>query len=314
MTNICQLLDKVKSIPQDDTLYLLDKMPCGTGLFACNGNILYIVPNKEQCDSFGIKTDCLHLETNVYVSAFDTSVSSFENGYYNYVELLLSKMQESEEDLSAFINLCLAHASYMEGREFVPFFDSLVSLFQLPKEQNYKNLIGLVGELLLIEYMYIEYGVDISTFWHSEGSASKLDFVCSKVNFEVKTTTNDSLSFTIKHNQLFDNSGETYLIAVSINEDNSGRTLDNIISDLLEDPDYCNSLQFSENIEKEKRRISPAEMKTKRFSLKRINAYHAKEINPFISIPDCVEDLSYKLNLLPFSCTKISSMVKKDNK
>lgn len=308
MTDIHQLLRKIELIPQDDTLYLMEKLPCGTGIFACNKNILYLVPNKEKCDSLGIRTDFLHLETNVYVSAFNTSVSSFENGYYNYVELFLSKMQEPEEDLSAFTNLCLAHASYMEGKEFIPFFDSLVSLFQLPKEQNYMNLIGITGELLFVEFMYKEYGIDISPFWHSEGPASKLDFACPYANFEVKTTINDSLSFTIKHNQLFDNSGNTYLVAVSIYEDNTGRTLDNIISSLQGNTNICNSMQFYENIEKEKRRISSTEMKTKRFSLKRISAYNIKDINPFVVIPDCVEDLSYKLNLLPFLCTDISNV------
>ena len=217
-------------------------------------------------------------------------------------------MHEPEADLSAFTNLCMAHASYMAGREFIPFFDSLVSLFQLPKEQSYKNLIGLMGELLFIEFMYNEHGIDLSPFWHSEGSASKLDFVCPRVSFEVKTTANDSMCFTIKHNQLFDTSGEVYLVAASINEDNAGRTLDSVISSLLENTEYCNSLQFAGNIEKEKRRISPVEMKTKRFSLKRINAYNAKETNPFVAIPDCVEDLSYKLNLLPFLCTDISNI------
>lgn len=308
MIDTRQLLDKIELIPQDDTLYLVDKLPCGTGMFVCNGNILYLVPNTENCDSLGIRTDFLHLETNVYVSAFNTTVSSFENGYYNYVELLLAKMHEPEADLSAFINLCMAHASYMAGREFIPFFDSLVSLFQLPKEQNYKNLIGLMGELLFIEFMYNEHGVDLSPFWHSEGSASKLDFVCPRVSFEVKTTANDSMCFTIKHNQLFDTSGEVYLVAASINEDNAGRTLDSVISSLLENTEYCNSLQFAENIEKEKRRISPVEMKTKRFSLKRINAYNTKDTNPFVVIPDCVEDLSYRLNLLPFLCTDISNI------
>lgn len=311
MIDIRQLLDKIELIPQDDTLYLVNKLPCGTGMFVCNSNILYLVPNKENCDTLGIRTDFLHLETNVYVSAFNTSVSSFENGHYNYVELLLSKTNDSTDDLSAFINLCIAHASYMEGRQFMQFFDSLVSLFQLPKEQSYKNLIGLMGELLFIEYMHNEHGKDISSFWHPEGSASKLDFVCPYANFEVKTTVNDSLSFSIKHNQLFYSSGETYLIAISLNEDNTGRTLDNIISSLIENTDFCNSLQFSENLEKEKRRISSTEMKTKRFSLKRINAYKAKDINPFDSTPDCIEDLSYKLNLTSFPRTNIGDIILK---
>lgn len=62
MIDIHQLLEKIELIPQDDTLYLVDKLPCGTGMFVCNGNILYLVPNKENCDSFGIRTDFLHLD------------------------------------------------------------------------------------------------------------------------------------------------------------------------------------------------------------------------------------------------------------
>ena len=121
MINISQTLNTINTLPQDNTLYLLEKLPCGTGIFASNGNILYIVPNNEQCDSLGIRTDFLHLETNVFVTAFNTSVSSFENGYYNYVELQLSNIPNIEENINAFVNLCLAHASYMNGQEFVAF-------------------------------------------------------------------------------------------------------------------------------------------------------------------------------------------------
>ena len=308
MINISQTLNTINSLPQDNTLYLLEKLPCGTGIFASNGNILYIVPNNEHCDSLGIRTDFLHLETNVLVTAFNTSVSSFENGYYNYVELQLSNIQNIEENVNAFVNLCLAHASYMNGQEFVAFFDSLVSLFQLPREQHYKNLIGLMGELLFIEYIFNEYGLDISSYWHTEGSSSQLDFVSPTVNFEVKTTSSGSLRFTIKHNQLFGNPEQTYLIAVSLEESNAGRSLENVISSLQKNPHYCNSMQFSVNIEKEKRRISPNELQSKRFLLKRISAYHAKTINPFGILPECVEDLSYKLDLLPFSNIELSNI------
>ena len=309
MIDIYQLQKMIEVTPQDDTLYLLEKLPCETGLFASNGNILYIVPNNEHCDTLGIKTDFLHLETNVFVTAFNTSVSSFENGYYNYVELQLSNIPNIEENFNAFVNLCLAHASYMNGQEFVAFFDSLVSLFQLPREQHYKNLIGLMGELLFIEYIFNEYELDISSYWHTEGSSSQLDFVSPTVNFEVKTTSSDSLRFTIKHNQLFGNTGQTYLVAVSLEESNAGRSLENVISSLQENPNCCNGMKFSVNIEREKRRISPHELRSKKFILKRICAYNAVSINPFSSIPDCVEEMSYKLDLLPFQDVAFSDLV-----
>ena len=41
--DIEQLLNKIRSVPKDNTLYLLEKFPCETGLFVSNGNVLYIV-------------------------------------------------------------------------------------------------------------------------------------------------------------------------------------------------------------------------------------------------------------------------------
>lgn len=308
---IKQLLSKIHSVPKDNTLYLLEKFPCETGLFATNGNVLYLVRNDEHCSSMNVKTDFLNLYTNIFVSAFNQSVSSFENGYYNSVEFELSESSDIEANLSAFVNLCLAHSAYMRGKEFMSFFDSLVSLFQLPREQQYKNLVGLMGELLLIEYVFQNYKEDLSLYWHNEGLSSRLDFTCPYANFEVKTTVADSLSFTIKHNQLFVNSNDNYLVAVSIEENNSGRTLEELITRLLQDPDICNSMNFSINIEKEKRRISPSEVNSRRFVLKKINAYHATDINPFVNVPNCIEDLSYKLNLLPFSTTSFLEILPK---
>ena len=309
--DIEQLLSKIHSVPKDNTLYLLEKFPCETGLFASNGNVLYMVRNDEHCASMNVKTDFLSLDTNIFVSAFNQSVSSFENGYYNSVELELSESSDIEANLSAFVNLCLAHSTYMRGKEFISFFDSLVSLFQLPREQQYKNLVGLMGELLLIEYVFQNFKEDLSLYWHNEGSTSRLDFTCPYANFEVKTTAADSLSFTIKHNQLFVNSDDNYLVAVSIEENNSGCTLEELITKLLQDPEICNSMNFSINIEKEKRRISPSEINSRRFVLKKINVFRAANINPIVNVPDCIEDLSYKLNLLPFSTTPFLEILPK---
>ena len=118
MTDISQLLNKILSVPKDNTLYLIEKFPCNTGLFASNGNVLYMVLNEEHCPYMNVKTDFLNLHTNISVSAFNASVPSFESGYYNSVELLLAEPNDRESNLSAFVNLCLAHATYMSGHIF----------------------------------------------------------------------------------------------------------------------------------------------------------------------------------------------------
>ena len=263
MIDTNHLLEKIRIIPHDNTLYLLEKLPCETGLFVSNGNVLYLVPNKEKCATLSIKTEFLTVETNIFVSAFNPSVSSFKSGYYNYVELQLCALNDVEANLSAFLNLCLAHATYTRGEEFMSFFDSLVSLFQLPREQQYKNLVGLMGELLLIEYVYQNYKEDLSQYWHTDGVFSRLDFTCPYANIEIKTTPTDSLSFTIKHDQLFVNSEKNYLVAMVVEENSSGRTLEEMITSLLNNPDICNNLRFNVNIEKEKRRVSPSEINSR---------------------------------------------------
>ena len=199
----------------------------------------------------------------------------------------------------------------MQGQDFMAFFDSLVSLFQLPKEQQYKNLIGFMGELLLIECVHNDYGIDLSQYWHTEGTTSHLDFVCNFANIEVKTTVGDSLAFFIKHDQLFANAEKNYLAAVVIEESNAGRTLEELISSMQNAPDYCNSMLFSFNIEKERRRISPTDLHNKRFALKKMNVYCANEINQFKNIPDYINDLSYKMDLCSFSSVPFSTIISK---
>ncbi|MBR6286829.1 MAG: PD-(D/E)XK motif protein [Bacteroidaceae bacterium] len=311
MIDISNILSRIHAIPQDSTLYLIEKLPSGTGLFVSNGNVLYLVPNQEGCASLSIKTDFLHLETNVFVSAFNASISSFENGCYNIVELQMSDSKETEVNLSAFVNLCFSHASYMHGQEFMQFFDSLVTLFQLPREQSYKNLIGLVGELMLIEYIFANNSFDLSPYWHVAGSTSRLDFECPFANFEVKTTAGNSSLFTIKHDQLFSATEKNYLIAIVLEVSNTGRTLEEIISGLFNSPDYCNGIQFSINLEKEKRRISWIDSKQKRFVLRKIFIYAASDINPFKEIPDNIEQLSYKINIQSLKPVTFMDVLKK---
>ena len=312
MIDAANLLYRIKECPHDDTLYLLEKVSNGGGFFALNGNFLYMVPNTEACTSQNIKTEYLRLQTSTHISAFSVSTPSFGNGYYNFIELFIAEKDDCVENLSAFVNLCVSYAVNSEEIDFISFFDSLVKLFQLPREQSHKNLIGLLGELLVIQYVFQEMALDISKYWHSSGSTSKLDFVCPKCNLEVKTTASNSFSFMIKHEQLFTAPKNNYLLAVSVEENNTGYTLNEIIASMMESPDYCNSLSFATNIEKEKRRVQASDMASKRFLFKSIKAYHAPEINPFGAIPECVDSLSYKLDLVAFTPIAIEDVFKID--
>ena len=308
MNNSLQILKAIQETPKDGTLYLVETFTSEAGLFIMNGNLLYVVLNTEKCEPLNISTEYLSLNTNVHISAFDPSVASLASGKYNSLELIMKEDQINQNNLDAFVNLCSAHATHMHGQDFVHFFDSLVELFQLPQEQNYKNLVGLYGELAFLSYTYKMYNLDISPYWHTTGITSKYDYVLPKANLEIKTSSNCNLMFDIKHEQLFSHADKNFLVAVSIEEDNSGSTLNELINHLLSSGDYCNGIQFALNIEKEKRRISPIDSQSKRFLLKKVRLYAAQTINPFVNLPDYINNLTYQINLLPFEETSLATL------
>lgn len=215
----------------------------------------------------------------------------------NYIELFVSDVENESENIKAFVNICSSFASQTEIIDFTSFFDSLVKLFQLPPEQHYKNLVGLFGELSVVKYFFSKFKEDLSMYWHTDGGNSRIDIVTPNVNIEIKTTTTDQLVFTIKHTQLFENPEETYLAAVSISENNSGKTINELMNELLTNPDCCNSLSFAINIEEERRKISPKDAESRRFVLRKIRFYNSKRICPFPVVPNVVSDLSYKIDL-----------------
>lgn len=292
--------------PDDGLIYLAKKLSDTTGFFVSNKHILYIVKNNdgeaEQC----ICTEYLNLTTNIEIMAFAPD-QQFESGKYNILDFIPSENGYDNNDLESFINLCTAHALYMKSAEFVKFFYSLINIFQYPAEQEYKNLIGLFGELSVIKYVFEKTGIDISSKWHKTGSGGKYDFVLDAFNLEIKSTTSFDKEVEIKHTQLF-NTSNNYLAVVLLEKDNSGISTNQLIRDLLSSKDYCNNYDFSVNVEKERKRISPTDSENILFSVKEILFYFAKDINPFSVLPNNINSLSYKLDLSDSSEIVIDSI------
>lgn len=71
-----------------------------------------------------------------------------------------------------------------------------------------------------------------------------------------------------------------------------------MISSMLKNPAHYNNYNFVLNIEREKKRVSPVDAESKKFSVKSIEIYDAREINPFSEIPESVTNLTYKLDLI----------------
>lgn len=287
--------EAVASLPEDGLLYLTKKLTDKAGFFVANKHLLYVVSNCDHEASQSISTEYLHLNTNVEIHAFAED-QQFKSGKYNVLDLIPTDGKYNDADLQSFVNLCSAHALYMDSGDFIKFFFSLINIFQIPAEQAYKNLVGLFGELSVIKYIYEQSRIDISGEWHKAGSNGKYDFVLKGFNLEVKSTASEDGLIELKHLQLF-NSDKNYLAVVLLEKNNAGISTNQLIQSLLTAPDYCNNYNFAINIEKEMKRISPNDSENILFSVRAINFYDSSTINPLPLIPDEITALSYKLDL-----------------
>lgn len=301
----------VASSPEDGLLYLAKKLTDKAGFFVSNKHLLYVVSNSDQEVSQSISTEYLHLNTNVEIHAFAED-HQFKSGKYNILDFIPTEGKYNDAELQSFVNLCSAHALYMNSGEFIKFFFSLINIFQIPVEQAYKNLIGLFGELSVIKYLYERSGIDISGDWHKTGSNGKYDFVFKGYNLEVKSTTSEEGIIEIKHLQLF-NSDKNYLAVVLLEKNNAGISTNQLIQRLLSAQGYCNNYNFAINIEKEKKRISPSDAENMLFSVRTINFYDSATINPIPLIPDEISSLSYKLDLSEKDTTDFESIMEGTN-
>ena len=296
----------IEKSPVDGLIYLAKKLSDTSGFFVSDKHLLYIVKNFDHESSQSISTEYIKLNTNVEIQAFADG-QQFESGKYNVLDFIPTEDGYNRADLESFVNLCSAHALYMNSAEFVKFFYSLINIFQYPAEQEYKNLIGLFGELSVIKYVFEKTGKDISSQWHKTGSGGKYDFVLDVLNVEVKSTTSIDKEVEIKHTQIF-NASNNYLAVVLLEKDNSGISTNQLIRELLSSKDYCNNYDFSVNIEKERKRISPTDSENILFSVREISFYYAKDINPFSALPSNINSLTYKLDLSEVRETAIDSI------
>ena len=298
------MLDRIKelltNVPKDGAIYLAEKLSQHTGFFITNGHLLYLVVNFEGISHTSFATDYLLLNTNVDIQSFEND-QKFPSGKYNVLEFLPTEHGYEENNLESFLNLCMSHTEFMKGKSFVKFFFSLSELFQDPKAQQFKNLVGFFGELSFLKHTALTHMVDLSIHWHKSGSRDKYEISLEDRNIEIKTTAALDEEVTIKHSQLF-NADQNYLAVVCIEEASSGQTLNQLISNMLADPNYFNNYNFVLNLEREKKRVSPVEANSKKFSIKSIKLYDATNINPFNEIPDCISQLTYKLDLVGKNC------------
>lgn len=287
--SICK---RIMDIEEDDALYLLCTLSDSAGFFSTKRKLLYIVRDEENNLHESIETEFLVLHTHIRISSVKNA-ATFPDDDYN---VLLYKGSMDDSNIESFVQLCDIHARATNCLRFREFFYSLIDLFKLPTEQEYKNAIGLYGELKLMQIAFEKYNTDISEMWHKSGSYSHFDFSSSRFSIEVKTIVGNDATVMLKHQQVF---GDTPCVLAVMNcvQVDTGEALIELVSDLQHTESAFEGINYAINIATEQKRISKSDFSNLRFRMVKFSLYKADTINPFGSLPINVSDLSYRLDL-----------------
>ena len=290
---INEVKNKILNSVDDEYFYLAYSININSGIFVHNKKPYYVSKNFQKLQSEKIVTDLLSLQTNRYISNIDENCS-LKPDYYNLIEF---KDDINSENFDSFINLCFMHANIAEQKPLNMFFNSLINLFQIPREQQFKNIVGLYGELSFILYIYQQYDIDLTNFWHHSGTNDSYDFKLKNVYFEIKSTIKNEPIIKLKHQQIFNNfSDKIFLGIVQLQENNTGRSLSDLVEEIEKIKPINLLYDFKLNLEKEKRKISSSDYKNKKMNVTNINVYKAIDIPSIENVPNNISDVEYNYN------------------
>lgn len=275
----------------DDNVYLVNKFCDDAGLFIKSKKYLYMVKSESE-KLASIKTDYLNIFLKVRVSPITTN-SQFPAGEYDILEF---NRDVHDDVFDSFLELCYLHSQNIGNVKFSDFFKSLISLFQTPHEQQYKNYLGLYGEISFLVNA-LKSGRNLIDNWHTgEEANAKYDLVFNKANADIKTILSKELIVTLKHDQLF-NSDENYLVVMQLEKNNSGKTLRELIDYLQNNDEVRNNYMFWLKLENEKMKIDKRKLSEEKLSFVKCYVFYAKDVNPFNEIPNNITKLNYDMDL-----------------
>lgn len=138
---------------KEDYLYLLHRLDSESGFFFHQGKLLFMRKTNDL-DKNATKsyTEYLSFLPEVEITSVSND-ASFKEGNYN---LLYLNQDYNDERSELFVNLCDIYMKNNDKTSLYDFFSMLKSMFYEKTENDFKNMIGLYGELSLIKNFYEE--------------------------------------------------------------------------------------------------------------------------------------------------------------
>lgn len=286
-------IEKIHRLPNYsiEKYYLVQKVDDNSAFFINNEKLYFVVKSTNE-EVRIIRTIYLDLYTHININP-NQDESSFKNGYY---DVLIYNGLINESMFESFYELCLMFSLGKYEMNFSDFFNALVKLFSMPKENESKNLIGFFGELFLIKEIYEKYHIVITDNWHNNiGSNDKYDFCFKNFSIEVKTTLDETMSFEIKHSQIF-NDKLVFLALFNIQSDNSGYSISELWDYFNKNIDFSHNLKFWLKLHAERLKINEVDFNSKKFSIRKLTFYCNKDLDTIDKIPECISKIHYVYN------------------
>ena len=303
---IKEIRNKVNgNIFNEELVYLLCKVNKNSGFCFYNKKIIYIIKNFDNLAYKSLDTIFLSLKCNLKIESIECD-SSFSTGYYNVIFYNDNIM---EEEFETFVNLCYIYSECDKKIRFDEFFFKMSSLFQIPKEESYTNLLGFYGELLFLEKCYLDYNIDLANNWHVVNAFDKYDFCINDINcIEVKTTSKNKNVFKLKHDQVF-NSLNVFIVAINIKESPNGKTIYELIQNINQYDAFSKNINFQIKLEEEKRKLNSKYANKNKFIFSDLNVYLNKEIKSIEKYPCNISNIMYDYDFDECKNIEISELV-----
>ena len=273
---------------ENDKLYLLESKFDKYGYFYYNDSVFFGTITNQTKNTPPIITNHLELHSIIKINSIQEN-QTFKTGNY---DLIKYKGDLNTEVFNLLYRLCSSYAEDQNGMTLFDFFSTIRELFEEDPNRTI-NLIGTIGELILIKVIYEKYKKDLSVGWHNTGNFSKFDFSFDKFNIEVKTTTKDEKKFLIKHNQLF-NTQKIFVAIVSLIETGTNYTLDSLVKYFSTTTPFKNNIRFHIALAKELSKVKDAADLNRGFSLKSYDFIDKDILETITNIPSNITKIMYE--------------------
>jgi hypothetical protein len=175
------------------------------------------------------KTDYFRLKTNVSILIENEEIGSYH---------ILTCVMKDIVIVDSFDRVCnylfIKNNKALSIEEMLKLFNSIELIFKSTQEKDLRNTqIGAFGELFTLKYLFSNGYGKIARNWHTD-IFLKHDIEINKKNrIEIKTTTTEKRIHRFRHDQIFREDINVYVISVMLEESEIGYSLYDLFIDVI---------------------------------------------------------------------------------